>query len=276
MAKNRTEPRGEPLKAPRGSDPLAVEPVGQGKYGGDSKRPLYMQVALELKAEIVNGVYPVGSLIPTEDELCKRFAISRHTVREALRVLREEGLISSRRGAGTIVVPARARDTDIHQVMSINDLLAFGTDTHFTIESIKMMVIDGRLAKRTGLPAGEEWLQVIGLRCAVNSNEPVGQSEYYINRAFAAVGRILLRHQGPIFPLIEDMFGQTVSEVQQEISAALLPKTLATRFDVKEGSAALQIKRTYKVPDGRILQITINTHPASRYRHSMILQRFRT
>lgn len=235
-----------------------------------------MQVAQELKAEIVNGVYPVGSLIPTEDELCKRFSVSRYTVREALRVLREEGLVSSRRGAGTVVVPSRSRDSDIHQVMSINDLLAFGTDTHFAIESIKMITIDGKLAKRTGLPVGEEWLQVLGFRRAKNTDEPVGQSEYYINRAFAAVGRILLRHEGPIFPLIEDMFGQSVTEVQQQISATLMTKAMAAALEVKEDSAALEIRRTYRVSDGRILQITINTHPASRYRHSMTLQRFRS
>lgn len=242
----------------------------------DPKRPLYMQAALELKAEIVNGVYPVGSLIPTEDELCKRFSISRYTVREALRVLREEGLVSSRRGAGTIVVPPRPRDADIHQVMSINDLLAFGTGTRFAIDSIKMVTIDSKLATRTGLPVGEKWLQVLGFRRTQNADEPVGQSEYYINSAFAAIGRILLRHEGPIFPLIEDMFGEKVAEVHQQIAATLVSKALAAELKVKEDSAALEIRRTYKASSGKILQVTINTHPASRYRHSMILQRFKS
>lgn len=251
--------------------------VGKQASGvdGAAKSPLYQQVAQELKAEIVNGIYPVGSLIPTEDDLCKRFSISRYTVREALRVLREEGLVSSRRGAGTIVVPPRARDSDIHQVMSINDLLAFGTDTRYAIESIKMVEIDAKLALRTGLPEGEQWLQVVGIRRTEHADEPVGQSEYYINKAFAAVGRILHRHEGPIFPLIEDMFGQSVNEVHQQISAALVGKSLAAQLKVKENSAALEIRRTYKASDGVVLQVTINTHPASRYRHSMILQRFK-
>ncbi|MCG8537897.1 MAG: GntR family transcriptional regulator [Pseudomonadales bacterium] len=254
--------------------PISVSAAGANAESS-TKRPLYMQVALELKDEIVNGVYPVGSLIPTEDELCKRFSVSRYTVREALRVLREEGLVSSRRGAGTIVVPPRSKDTDIHQVMSINDLVAFGTDTKFAIEDITMVTIDNKLALRTGLPEGEQWLQVIGYRRTENADEPVGYSEYYINRAFAAVGRILARHEGPIFPLIEDMFGQSVAEVHQQISATLISKILAAEFGVKEQSAALEIRRTYKASDDRILQITINTHPASRYRHSMTLQRYR-
>lgn len=242
----------------------------------DTKQPLYIQVALELKGEIVNGVYPVGTLIPTEDELCKRFSVSRHTVREALRVLREEGLVISKRGAGTTVVPSRSRDNDIHQVMSVNDLLAFGTDTHFEIDTIQMVKLDGKSAKRTGLPEGSEWLQVSGSRCTQDTGEPVGLSEYYINRAFAAVGRILYRHKGPIFPLIEDMFGQSVTEVQQQISATLISKKMAIEMKADEETAALEIRRTYKVSDGTILQVTINTHPASRYRHSMTLHRFRS
>ena len=242
----------------------------------DPNLPLYMQVALTLKAEIVNGVHSVGSLIPTEEELGNRFSVSRYTVREALRVLREEGLVSSRRGAGTIVVPSRSRESDIHQVMTINDLLTFGTDTLYDIESIDTVEIDEAMASRTGLNVGEHWLYVVGLRREENSGEPVGQSEYFINRAFAAVGRILMRHQGPIFPLVEDMFGVTVTEVRQEISATLISKPLAEQLNVEEASAALQIRRAYSVKDGRVLQVTVNTHPAARYRHSMILQRFRT
>jgi DNA-binding transcriptional MocR family regulator len=70
---------------------------------GKSSDHLYLQIARALKKEIVEGVYPVGSQLPTEDELCKRFSCSRYTVREALRRLREDGLVSSRPRAGTLV-----------------------------------------------------------------------------------------------------------------------------------------------------------------------------
>ena len=44
----------------------------------------YLQIARTLRKEIVDGVYPVGSQLPTEHQLCERFAVSRYTVREAL------------------------------------------------------------------------------------------------------------------------------------------------------------------------------------------------
>jgi DNA-binding GntR family transcriptional regulator len=241
-----------------------------------SASPLYQQVAQTLKDEIVSGVYPVGAQLPTEDDLCKRFSVSRYTVREALRLLRDDGLVSSRQGAGTIVIPPRGSNSDIHQVMSINDLLAFASGTRFAIESIKTIVVDEKLASRTGLPIGEEWLQVYGYRHAEDIDSPVCWTEYYINRTFAAVGRLLQRHSGPIFPLIEDLFGENIVEVQQQISATLISSTLAIGLKIKEASAALEVRRTYKTVDGKIAQVTINTHPASRFQHSMTMRRVKT
>jgi DNA-binding GntR family transcriptional regulator len=235
--------------------------------------PLYLRIARALKEEIVSGTYMVGSLLPTEDALCERFSVSRYTVREALRLLREDGLVSSRKGAGTVVIPPRSSGSDIHQVMSINDLLAFAAGTRFAIESIRTVLVDGKLASRTGLPSGEEWLEVCGYRHAVGIDAPVCWTEYYINRAYAAVGRLLQRHTGPIFPLIEDMFGQSIIEVQQQISATLISPALAAGLKVKDGSAALEVRRTYKTADGIIAQVTINTHPSSRFQHAMTMRR---
>lgn len=244
-----------------------------GQAKARSGPPLYVRIARVLKEEIVSGAHMVGSLLPTEEALCERFSVSRYTVREALRLLREEGLVSSRKGAGTVVIPPRSSGADTHHVMSINDLLAFGADTRFAIESIRTVLIDGKLASRTGLQSGDEWLEVCGYRHAEGLDAPVCRAEYYINRAYAAVGRLLQRHSGPIFPLIEDMFGQSIVEVQQQISATLVSPALATGLKVKEGSAALEVRRTYKTSDGNIAQVTINTHPASRFQHAMTMRR---
>lgn len=261
------EPKASRTSSPKGARRLP------GQANTKSEPPLYLQVAHALKEDIVSGVCPVGALLPTEDELCKRFSVSRYTVREALRLLREDGLVSSRQGAGTVVIPPRSSGSDIHHVMSINDLLAFATDTRLVIESIKMALIDEKLASRTGLVSGDEWLEVRGYRYSEGVNSPVSWTEYYIPRAFAAVGRLLQRHTGPIFPLIEDMFGQNVVEVHQQISATLITPALAVGLKVKEGSAALEVRRTYKTADGNIVQVTINTHPAALFQHSMIMRR---
>ena len=238
-----------------------------------SDDPLYLQVVRALKDEIVSGIHPVGSQLPTEEELCARFSVSRYTVREALRRLREDNLVSSRQGAGTIVVPPRPSDSYVHEVMSINDLVAFATGVRFVIETIEMVVADDKLASRLGITVGEEWLSVRGFRHTEGGQRPICWTEVYINRDFAAIGRLLQRHTGPIFHLIEDLFGQSIVEVHQEIAAGLIPPTLMKGLQAKAGATALEVQRTYRLADGRIAQVAVNTHPASRFRHSMTMRR---
>jgi GntR family transcriptional regulator len=233
----------------------------------------YIQVARALRKDIVDGVYPVGSQLPTEHELCERFSVSRYTVREALRRLREDNLVSSRPRAGTLVVPRSTSDS--YDVMSINDLVAFATEARFAIESMSMVMLDDDIATRTGLAGGEEWLAVRGFRQSEGADFPVCRTEYYINRAFAAVGRMLQRHTGPIFPLLEDLFGVSIVEVHQEIAAVLISSELADGLGIEPGTPALDVQRTYKTSDGEVAQVTINTHPASRFRHSMTMRRVR-
>lgn len=239
------------------------------------KAPLYRRVAGELREEIVSGVYPVGALLPTEDRLVARFGVSRHTVREALRLLRDDGFVSSRRGSGTVVIAPRMAGADIHHVMSIDDLLAFAAGTQFRIDAIDTITLDARLSRATGLPENEQWLQVRGYRYA-EDGQPVCRTVYYINRVFGAVGRMLPRHSGPIFPLIEDRFGRKIVEVRQQISATLLPEELAQVLQEEVGAPALEVRRSYLADEGLVAQVTVNTHPASRFQHSMTMRRVDT
>lgn len=235
----------------------------------------YLQVARTLRKEIVDGVYPVGSQLPTEHELCERFAVSRYTIREALRRLREDNLVASRPRAGTLVVPRPTTNAYAQDVVAIDDLLAFAQGARFAIETNAMVTIDDELADLTGLPVGTEWLAVKGYRRIDDETAPFCRTEYFINRSFAAVGRHLQRHTGPIFPLIEDLFGVSVVEVHQEISAVVLGSELAERLQISPGTAALRMKRSYTTSDGEVAQVTVNTHPSSRFRHAMTMRRVR-
>src|SRR3954454_23191489 len=63
----------------------------------------YAQVARDLTEGIADGRFPVGSLLPTELELCEHYGASRHTVRAAIRELQELGFVSRRKKVGTRV-----------------------------------------------------------------------------------------------------------------------------------------------------------------------------
>ncbi|BAF87972.1 MULTISPECIES: FadR/GntR family transcriptional regulator [Azorhizobium] len=65
--------------------------------------PLVQRVHHQLRARITSGEYPPHSRLPGEHDLSALFGVSRPVVREALRRLREDGLVFSRQGAGTFV-----------------------------------------------------------------------------------------------------------------------------------------------------------------------------
>jgi DNA-binding transcriptional MocR family regulator len=69
-----------------------------------SMLPAYLQLAIYLRGAIILRQLPPGSPLPSEPELSERYAVSRDTVRRAMRLLREVGLAEARRGVGHFVV----------------------------------------------------------------------------------------------------------------------------------------------------------------------------
>ncbi|OJH00013.1 GntR family transcriptional regulator [Enterococcus termitis] len=71
------------------------------------KSVLYLEVAEKIKANIMNGTYPVGSFLPTETELEQLFDVSKITVRRAIELLSSEELVEKKSGKGTTVLSNR-------------------------------------------------------------------------------------------------------------------------------------------------------------------------
>ncbi|MCC1491341.1 phosphonate metabolism transcriptional regulator PhnF [Cognatishimia sp. F0-27] len=68
-----------------------------------AKTPIWKAIADSLRSDLAEGRYASGDKLPTEAVLAERFGVNRHTVRHALAALVEEGLVRTRRGAGSFV-----------------------------------------------------------------------------------------------------------------------------------------------------------------------------
>jgi DNA-binding GntR family transcriptional regulator len=233
----------------------------------------YAQIARDLKEKIANGTYPVGTSLPTEEKLSERYAVSRNTVREALRQLRETNLVASRRRAGTVVVPPQSSDSNFLHAMSINDVVNFSERWEFDTLSVKTSSINQKLGAWLGVPGKLQWLSVCGVSRTKGATLPECWIEYYINQEYSAVGRLLNRYPGPLITAIEDMFGVHVVELNQDISAALIPPEMAAKLEVKAGTPAIVVRRACRTADGKIVEAFIETYPAPRFRYSVTLRR---
>jgi len=235
--------------------------------------PLYQRLVAVLRDEIVKGVHPVGSKLPTEEELAARFEVSRHTVREALRQLRLDGLVSSRRGAGTTVSGPGVEQPYVHEVQSINDLIQYAASTEFKAGEAIIVESDAALAARIGGQVGQPWLRIEGMRYADDPPRPVCWTQVYIRREYAGVSRLVGRRGTAVYELIEQLYGVRIATVTQQVQAHPLPAFLAQRFEADPASMGIEVLRTYRLTTGTVAEVAVNYYPAERFKLSMTLRR---
>ncbi|MBO9353243.1 GntR family transcriptional regulator [Bordetella petrii] len=241
----------------------------------DSGEPLYRQLVQHLRNDIIRGVFPVGSQLPTEEELAERFAVSRHTVREALRQLRADGLVASRQGSGTTVMPPPpSTPFNVHRVASIDELIAYAAESRYAVERSDVIDSEDAQLDEAGLPPRQRWLRLQGFRLGNEpAAPPVCWTEVYVAAEFAGVERMLGRQRGPIWRLIEDIYGERLVEVEQMLRVRPVPDELAAGLQVEPGSSVVEVRRTYKNTADKVAEISVNLYPADKFRFNMKLRR---
>ena len=137
-----------------------------------------------LRREVIDGAY-VDIGFPTESELCKRFGVSRFTVREALRSLTADGLIARKRGSGTVIQPATARGGALHQPLSnVAEILQYARNTRTTFELVGDAPLPRGIAQQLDLVAGLAAGPMFkGLRIAAGSSEPIATTDAYVHES---------------------------------------------------------------------------------------------
>ncbi|MEN2766389.1 GntR family transcriptional regulator [Ornithinibacillus xuwenensis] len=86
-------------------------------------RHLYLQVIDRIKMDIESGLYKASEKLPSEFELSKQLGVSRATLREALRILEEENVVSRKHGVGTFVNPKPIVSSGIEQLTSVTYMI---------------------------------------------------------------------------------------------------------------------------------------------------------
>lgn len=239
------------------------------------RQPLYMQVAHRLIKGIDNKKFAVGSLLPTEEELCAEFNVSRHTIREAIRHMRAQGLLSARRGVGTRVEAINNQPRYSQSLHSLSALAQYANKTVLDVVSSKRVTADANLAELLGSRVGKSWVHVGGVRRPTDKSKKAATSwtDIYVDKAFSGVLKDSAVPRTAIYTLIERKYGEAVVEIQQDIKAALVPKEHAQALGAKANSPALLITRRYFGTGGRLMEVTMNLHPADRFQYSMRLKR---
>src|SRR6202795_2534346 len=205
----------------------------------------YRDIAAELQKAIRLGTYPVGKLLPTETELMARFSASRQTVREALRIVMEQGLIVRRAGLGSVVIAAEPPVLFTHSVKSLTEWLRYSNETYRQVVRSTEIVADRKLAAMLKCEPGKHWFLIEAIRRSDEFAAPLGWTEIYVLRKFAGVVNRSDHGRAPVHEQIAKMFGETIEYAQLEVFARSLPAKLAKPLQAKPGSPALTMGRRY-------------------------------
>ena len=234
--------------------------------------PLYRRLAQKLKEDIVGGAYPVGSLLPTEQELCDRFSASRYTVREALRLLGEDGMVARRQGRGSEVISNQERPVYAQSLTSLTQLYDYAAETELVVEKVSRIVPDETLAIELGRLPGREWLLVQGIR-KTSDGAVICVSRVFIHQDFADLSGVLKSHKGAIHRLIEQTYGVRIEEVHQEISSVVPDRTISKTLGDAEGTPAILVTRRYLDDDDRPVIVSMNWHQLPGFTYSQVIRR---
>jgi GntR family transcriptional regulator len=239
-------------------------------------KPRYVQLATTLMREIESGRYPIGALIPTEFELCDQFGVSRFTVREAVKLLVQQGLIVRQAGVGSRVQSAPV-DVRYTQTMSgLADLQQYADETTLVVESKKIIELTAKRAEQLKVSTKETWLHVEGLRFAREERLPICHTEVFIAPHLRSVSGIHARTKQPIYAILEKEFGVKITRVEQEISAVILSSKMVDRLKTLARAPAIWICRRYFDERGDLIEQAHNTHPADRFTYREVFQRDHT
>jgi len=239
--------------------------------------PRYRELGNQLMADIADGVHPVGSFLPPELELCRKYRISRFTAREALRQLLEAGLVRRRQGSGTEVIAVPGESRFVQEVGSLQDLTQYAHTTEFRVFYTGEVALNRLLARQFKAKAGEEWFFAAGVRVDRGRDgeaaRPICVTRVYLNPCLKGIQDHLRTRESPIYALIEKVFGHRLARVEQHISAVSLDRDDAASLDDRRGAPALRTLRLYYDEGGRVLEGTESIHPGDRFAYTMDLRR---
>jgi GntR family transcriptional regulator len=221
----------------------------------------YLELADALRARLAVGNHAAGGALPSEAQLGREYAVSRVTVRRALELLRSEGLVTSRQGAGWFVAldPVRqplGRITTIEAALEAAGAVARRDVVEFRFESAPAPV-----AADLQIDLDAEVLRV--KRVVRADGEPFAIVTVWVP---ADLGADLSRadvERAPFYDLLP-LRGVELGRATQTIDADALDAADARLLDAAAGTPVLVCRRVTYAADGRPVLASEHRYPSGR------------
>lgn len=237
------------------------------------KRPRYIELADGIRHQIRAGHYAVGADLPTEADLVASYGVSRFTVREALRLVEEDGLIERHQGRGSRVVAREAPPAYKLVLHSEADVLRYASETSIEFRLDREQVASATV-KDLALDPPNDWVRFSGVRRADAHTAPIALTFAYVRRPYKrAVMPSSRDDAAAIFARILAKYGLDLSHVDQVVTAVTLRPQEARQLRAEPGVAALRIVRRFVARQHGLFEVSVSVHPADRFEYSLRIDR---
>lgn len=235
--------------------------------------PLYYQLKGFILQEIQNGTYPVGTTIPTENEIKNRFQISRTTIRQAINELVQEGLLERQSSRGTFVTNPEAKLKPGH----IKTFEPFYRQVNKTGKTARTELLDLKIkhaseehAKWLGLAPGEKIIFISRRRFA--DADPMVTIQNFLPYSLCS---FILSHdfeQESLHEILSQKQETTPYTVKNIISAARATAKDVELLQISIDSPVLSLHTISKAQDGTVIEHAFSHYQSELNKYEVELQ----
>jgi GntR family transcriptional regulator len=241
--------------------------VARRPWDGGHPAPLYYQLYEVLRREIEEGRLSAGSQLPTEEELGDAFAVSRTTVREALRALAERGLIEKRQGKRSFVAAAKIGEI-LPSLSSFSaEMESRGFSVRTNVLDVTRMAPPRRASDALRLTDGGEVLRIVRQRFV--DDKPLLVSTSYLSCDISAAEDF----SGSLYRLLESRHGITITSGTATVEAGQAGEHESRLLGIDPRAAVLHISWLGIGEDGRPIEYSEATYRGDSYRYVIKLER---
>ncbi|OMI87846.1 GntR family transcriptional regulator [Streptomyces sp. M1013] len=240
---------------------------------GDDRRPKYQRIADTLREAIRSGEYGPGDRLPGENDLMAAHGVARMTARQALSVLRDEGVAEARKGAGVFVRefrPLRRRGIQrLAQQQWGNGRSIWSTDIENRSLDVDQVTVSEEAAPDSiaaVLDLADEETVCVRRRRFVLDGKPVLLATSYLPASLVAGSAITQEDTGPggMYARLAEL-GYKPVHFREEVRSRMPSQDEATQLGMSAGTPVILVCRTAFTAEGRPVEINEMTLDAASY-----------
>ncbi|MFF0151727.1 GntR family transcriptional regulator [Micromonospora sp. NPDC005203] len=219
------------------------------------RTPKYMVIRDDLIKRIGRGEFAPGDALPGQRHLSEEYGVSLMTLRQALDELCDRGLVEQFPGKGTYVraMPVPYSMGNLRSLA--DDLRARGIEVLTRVLGRKTVAVPDDVARRLGIPAGDEVLRLERIR--VVRGAPLIHQVSYLPQPFGGLLRDVDFEKNELYAVLAERAGAVAVQAEETISPVLMPERIGHLLGLPEGVPAMRSERITRDADRRPLVVDV-------------------